>query len=418
MIYTIEQHLAYRAKHPTKTCNTCHRELPRSPEFFNEGAKRCFDGLNGTCRECRMASRRNPKPILESEIKKTCLGCGVEYSRTKTYFRQSKRYADGFTNHCKSCDTQRVAERAEGKTRMKDTRIGPDGMKACSGCDIRKPATPEFFNRVSAYATGLNTMCKACVSERYYKNTDWNNIQDASKLKVCSTCKEEKPATEEYYRARSVDRKLLAQCRACEESVAKQRDKAPAEDPERRVQCRQCGEAHARTLEWWPKSARCKDGMAFTCRACGRIASNEIYRLNKAGLRQPGQRKNSVLPTDFEIIKEARIDRPVAPEIEERRVLERARSAARGSNRRAQKMGDEERLEPVDLIAVYHECEGRCTYCHHRVYGRSYYDHIIPVVRGGRNHISNITLACRTCNNSKNAKLLEDWDGPVTFATD
>lgn len=36
-------------------------------------------------------------------------------------------------------------------------------------------------------------------------------------------------------------------------------------------------------------------------------------------------------------------------------------------------------------------------------------DHIIPVSRGGPNTLENVTIACKSCNSSKNNKTLEEW---------
>lgn len=45
-------------------------------------------------------------------------------------------------------------------------------------------------------------------------------------------------------------------------------------------------------------------------------------------------------------------------------------------------------------------------------------DHIIPVARGGSHHISNLTTACRTCNQKKGANSLPipSLDAPLTPA--
>lgn len=37
-------------------------------------------------------------------------------------------------------------------------------------------------------------------------------------------------------------------------------------------------------------------------------------------------------------------------------------------------------------------------------------DHITPLVRGGREHPSNLAPACRSCNSSKGDRLLTEWD--------
>jgi len=36
-------------------------------------------------------------------------------------------------------------------------------------------------------------------------------------------------------------------------------------------------------------------------------------------------------------------------------------------------------------------------------------DHIIPISKGGKTELSNLVLACESCNESKKAKTLKDW---------
>jgi 5-methylcytosine-specific restriction endonuclease McrA len=53
--------------------------------------------------------------------------------------------------------------------------------------------------------------------------------------------------------------------------------------------------------------------------------------------------------------------------------------------------------------------KNRCYYCHKKMGNQRTIEHIIPLSRGGSNDISNIVLACRYCNISKNAKLPHEW---------
>ncbi len=49
-----------------------------------------------------------------------------------------------------------------------------------------------------------------------------------------------------------------------------------------------------------------------------------------------------------------------------------------------------------------------CQYCGDRG-NRLECDHVVPVSRGGPNHLDNLVAACRQCNRSKGAKLVEEW---------
>lgn len=52
---------------------------------------------------------------------------------------------------------------------------------------------------------------------------------------------------------------------------------------------------------------------------------------------------------------------------------------------------------------------GVCAYC--QIESATEQDHVIPLSRGGRHAIGNVLPACRSCNASKNAQLLIEWDG-------
>ena len=51
-----------------------------------------------------------------------------------------------------------------------------------------------------------------------------------------------------------------------------------------------------------------------------------------------------------------------------------------------------------------------CQYCGARGC-RLECDHIVPVAKGGSHDDNNLTTACRTCNQSKRDKTLEEWRG-------
>jgi 5-methylcytosine-specific restriction endonuclease McrA len=49
-----------------------------------------------------------------------------------------------------------------------------------------------------------------------------------------------------------------------------------------------------------------------------------------------------------------------------------------------------------------------CTYC--GATKNITVDHVIPLSRGGEHEAANLTAACYSCNSSKGAKLLDEWD--------
>lgn len=49
-----------------------------------------------------------------------------------------------------------------------------------------------------------------------------------------------------------------------------------------------------------------------------------------------------------------------------------------------------------------------CQYCN-KAGGLLEVDHIIPISKGGNNHLSNLTTACRRCNRQKKDKTVEEF---------
>ena len=59
---------------------------------------------------------------------------------------------------------------------------------------------------------------------------------------------------------------------------------------------------------------------------------------------------------------------------------------------------------------VFERDDYTCTYCGERG-GSLECDHVVPVSRSGSNDESNLVTACKDCNRSKGAKLLNEWVG-------
>lgn len=51
-----------------------------------------------------------------------------------------------------------------------------------------------------------------------------------------------------------------------------------------------------------------------------------------------------------------------------------------------------------------------CKYCGEDCSSNYHVDHVIPLSKGGKHDLSNLTIACQTCNISKGNKSLEEWE--------
>lgn len=75
------------------------------------------------------------------------------------------------------------------------------------------------------------------------------------------------------------------------------------------------------------------------------------------------------------------------------------------NRRRARALGNDSRLvTDRDLARLLNQWCAYCDCCMSEEI-----DHIIPLARGGRDAVGNLTGACSFCNRSKNDKLLVEW---------
>lgn len=67
-------------------------------------------------------------------------------------------------------------------------------------------------------------------------------------------------------------------------------------------------------------------------------------------------------------------------------------------------MGAEGSHTAAEWIALKEKQKNRCHYCSKKC--KLTKDHVIPLVRGGSNYITNIVGACQPCNSKKHMKIL------------
>jgi 5-methylcytosine-specific restriction endonuclease McrA len=72
--------------------------------------------------------------------------------------------------------------------------------------------------------------------------------------------------------------------------------------------------------------------------------------------------------------------------------------------------------ESVNAIRqkLYRRDGRKCCYCGVHQRRGLHVDHKVPISRGGTNDMSNLVLACSSCNLSKGARTPEEWGGVVS----
>lgn len=79
------------------------------------------------------------------------------------------------------------------------------------------------------------------------------------------------------------------------------------------------------------------------------------------------------------------------------------------NKRRAQKSGSNGTHTRAQLKALFALQKSKCAMCKCLLQRNYHVDHIMPLSKGGSNHIRNIQLLCAPCNLSKGAKHPVDW---------
>ena len=147
---------------------------------------------------------------------KKCSKCGEVLPMNQEYFYKSKN-KDGYENECKKCRNNWT----EWKTINKRI-IAKEGYKVCKICKEELPATNEYFSKHSGCYLGIDNRCKKCVANHLKEYTNNNAkiaetlIFDESITKVCDKCNQEKPATPEFFNLRKDTAKLRNTCKDCQ----------------------------------------------------------------------------------------------------------------------------------------------------------------------------------------------------------
>lgn len=148
--------------------------------------------------------------------------------------------------------------------------------KKCGRCKEEKPATNEFFNKDSKTKTGLRSYCKICQS------IDRKEIKIPKKVsvlpdgfKMCSKCGEIKIATNDFFpKDSSVISGLKAQCKICNAVATKERY-IPKEKTIKIInthkKCTECKKELPLTNEYFYTRKEAGCGFKSKCKKCEEV---------------------------------------------------------------------------------------------------------------------------------------------------
>lgn len=232
--------------------------------------------------------------------------------------------------------------------------------------------------------------------------------------KRCARCKQEKPATLEYFgkHAKTRDR-LNSWCRTCVNSYYREKQgKSPRQKQiEHELltgtrRCSHCKEYYPATREYFGANPENRYGLQSWCLTCCNERATKYWRDN------PDVRHRHKI-TSRELNKKPEVRQHTNKRGRERYAKNprRAEHNARSHKRRALKMGAEGSHTAADIETQYRAQKGLCWHCGKELNGKYEVDHLIPLDKGGTNWPNNLFCSCRECNRSKGAKYTYEWNG-------
>ena len=223
-------------------------------------------------------------------------------------------------------------------------------QKRCTKCGVDKPL--DQFNTRSDSPDGYRNDCKACKKAARY-NTEPPRLAPGD-IKTCSTCKLSKPVSE--FRVCNTNRSgYTPRCKECCRASARK--------------------WHANNQEW--------------------IQAYEERHYEKLHhYRNEYSKKRNKRPD----VIDKRRERDKSPKA---LIYSRNRNAFRRAKR---EQGD---VTPESLQRFL-DSQSKCCYCHKPFNSKrkKTVDHVIPISKGGLHMMSNLAIACLSCNSSKNNRLI------------
>jgi 5-methylcytosine-specific restriction endonuclease McrA len=177
--------------------------------------------------------------------------------------------------------------------------------------------------------------------------------------------------------------------------------------------CPACKSTKPLNGEFFHVSRASKTGFVPRCKVCALLTRKAYYQANAESEKQ---RHAEWVEANKERVSKLNA-RSRAKHLDKRKEYERgwrqrnrARILAKNRARKALiRAADREIYGDAELHAMWTEQGGACFYCHTPLFGVYHVEHKTPLSRGGTDRLTNICLACPTCNLRKGSRTAEEF---------
>lgn len=189
--------------------------------------------------------------------------------------------------------------------------------------------------------------------------------------------------------------------------------------------CSKCGKE--KDIDKFSKDSQKKDGLRSSCKSCKSlydkiyVEKNKEYKYEK-NKEYRGSRKAEKAKYDKEY-REANKEHVLrrkreyyhfnggsdANKVWRKKNKELVRSYAHNAKAKRRSLLAESSLTNKQLTEWKIKQEKVCSYCLVECKHSYHIDHIMPLTRGGKHEITNLTISCPQCNHSKGNKTIDEW---------
>lgn len=285
---------------------------------------------------------------------------------------------------------------------------GSNPTKICSKCKRELPATIEYFSKNKAGKYGLKSYCKQCSSKQ---NKAYREAHPDKDRQYYALHREERLKYAAEYHATHKEEHALY-CKQYnnehQEEIKARRSVYNAEH-KAEIKERNAKNYQGHSEERRSYAAKYRQEHSEQVQQYREEHREEHRQYDRGHYQKHKERKHlynlTYRQSHYDEIREKQ---KLYWSSERGRVIHRAQS----HRRRSLKRNASGRYTVEELYQQRQRQRNKCYYCRKRLNKSDWHaDHVIPLSRGGSNHISNIVITCPTCNLRKHNKLVHEWHG-------